>query len=103
MCDTMLVPCIGCSGYSPTTAEDDRPCFQDKDDDAMGGEHKSKPTAVITRDKPELCRPAGDWPQHWGDPVHEDDGGADDVGTSPQNGTEILGKLLAKLSAKDGI
>ena len=52
------------SGYSPTTAEDDRPCPQDKEEDALGGGHMLKPKAVndnsrleTSIDKPGLERP----------------------------------------------
>ena len=58
----------GSSGYSPTTAEDDRPSPHDQDEDAEGGGggDMSKPKAVSDNswretniDKPELVRPNG--------------------------------------------
>ena len=57
-------------------------------------------------EKRALVKPAGVWPDNWGDSVHEDDGGCDEVGMSiggcPQEGCDILKHLLAKLSNKDG-
>ena len=40
-------------------------------------------------EKPELIRPPGDWPQHWGDAIHEEDGGFDEFGASPRDGREL--------------
>ena len=54
-------------------------------------------------EKTEIERPKGQWPQHWGDTIHEEDGGADIFGTNPQNGQELLRVMLAKLLMKDGV
>ena len=35
-------------------------------------------------------RPIGNWPEKWYDGVHEEDGGDDERGVRPQNGTKIL-------------
>ena len=46
---------------------------------------------------------SGGWPEHWRDPVHEEDGGRDVHGVRPQEGIELLKKELDALVFKDGI
>ena len=43
------------------------------------------------------------WPDHWLDPVHEEDGGCDKFGLRPQAGIEILREELDALVFRDGI
>ena len=54
-----------------------------------------------------MVRPAGEWPDNWGDSVHEADGGCDEPGMHisgrPQDGSEIIRQLLSKLSQKEGL
>ena len=50
-----------------------------------------------------LGRPIGDWPEHWIDPVHEDDGGCDRFGSAPQNGIHLLKAELDALTWRDGM
>ena len=62
--------------------------------------------------KPDLVKPAGNWPGNWGDSVHEEDGGSDEIGMQlrgandvqcgRQEGREMLRNMVAKLSQKDG-
>ena len=48
-------------------------------------------------------KPAGSWPAHWIDPVHEEDGGNDKYGASPQRGIEVLRSELDALNFRGGI
>ena len=50
-----------------------------------------------------LTKPNGDWPDHWFDPVHEEDGGCDCFGARPQNGIAILKEHLDAPTWKNGI
>lgn len=43
------------------------------------------------------------WPDHWLDPVHEEDGGCDRFGLKPQVGIELLRSELDALVFRDGI
>ena len=45
----------------------------------------------------------GHWPDHWVDPVHEEDGGDDKFGLRPQRGIDIFKKELDALTFKNGI
>ena len=57
----------------------------------------------IVEESADMCRPKGSWPEHWLDPVHEQDGGCDRFGALPQNGIQILKAELDALTWKDGI
>ena len=48
-------------------------------------------------------RPKGDWPKHWVDEMHEEDGGEDDRGIRPQRGVEILKREMHLLNCRNGI
>ena len=45
----------------------------------------------------------GQWPSHWTESMHEEDGGNDAFGLRPQNGIDILKNELDALTFKDGI
>ena len=65
--------------------------------------------SITNRDTSILCnhdgagKPIGAWPKNWIDPVHEEDGGCDLFGSSPQNGINILKAELDALTWRDGI
>ena len=46
---------------------------------------------------------AGKYPEHWVDPVHEEDGGCDAHGVRPQVGIDILRSELDALTFKNGV
>ena len=45
----------------------------------------------------------GQFPEHWKDCVHEEDGGSDDRGVRPQHGIDILRSELDALVFRNGI
>jgi hypothetical protein len=47
-------------------------------------------------------RPTGDYPSHWMDYWHEEDGGSDRRGVRPQVGTTLLKKEMDGLAFKSG-
>ena len=47
-------------------------------------------------------RPTGDYPDHWLDYWHEEDGGDDQRGVGPQVGVTLLKKEMDGLSFKGG-
>ena len=47
-------------------------------------------------------RPIGNWPEKWYDGVHEEDGGDDERGLRPQNGTTILEEEMNGLAKRGG-
>ena len=50
-----------------------------------------------------MARPAGDWPEHYIDPMHEPDGGCDCVHRGFQDSVSGLSALLAGLDRRCGI
>ena len=47
--------------------------------------------------------PCGDWPKHYVDTVHEEDGGLDPMHRRPQDGISALSELIAGLDMRCGI
>ena len=47
-------------------------------------------------------RPAGNWPQHWTDKVHEDDGGCNRQELRPQDGREVCAKEVYAIGVHAG-
>ena len=101
------------SSWLPTTADEEGRVGENVQD-AIGADPNPKPTAVKSArkmcelgSKPKLIRPAGKWPDNWGDAVHGDDGGCDKTGVSfggsgdvaeyVQDGIDMLKQLVAKL------
>ena len=43
-------------------------------------------------------RPVGDYPDHWFDEMHQEDGGSEKFGLRPQDGIEVLKKEMDSLN-----
>ena len=50
----------------------------------------------------EVHRPAGCWPEHWADKLHESEGGRDIFGSRPQLGQSICKEEIFGLMIKNG-
>ena len=56
---------------------------------------KHRPTRIL--------KPGGDWPQHWGDYTHEQDGHGVDAGPEDYTGEDILKGLIMSLYIQNGV
>ena len=57
----------------------------------------------LVHDEGGIGMPAGGWPDHWIDPIHEEPGGKDKFGLRPQEGVDILKAHMYALTYKQGI
>ena len=57
----------------------------------------------LLRDEGGIGSPAGGWPDHWIDPIHEEPGGQDKFRMRPQEGIDILKAHMYALTYKQGI
>ena len=64
-------------------------------------EARQKLSALCQRSQGQ-SRPIGDWPDHWFDGIHDEDGGSELHGVRPQNGTAILKEEMSGLVTRGG-
>ena len=69
----------------------------------VDGERRATGTFRSKRRPTEILRPGGDWPQHWGDYTHEQDGHGLEAGPGDRTGQEILNGLIMSLYIQNGV
>lgn len=57
---------------------------------------------VVKERRSDSRRPKGDWPDHWKDAMHEEDGGGDRFGERIREGRQVLQRELNDIMIKEG-